>query len=313
MTATPIVMWKDNRAPSLTDTIRIDGAAFDLTGSTVKLKMRLETSATLEVDAAATIVSAAAGTVRYDWAAADVDTAGEYVAWWEVTLAGGKKQDTDEFPVVVREHAPTATLCTLADVREALGPLTTTERGRDDLIENLIVEASAAIQDWTQREFAPAVAAATRRFPVRSLRVDLAPYDLRSVTALTLHPEDGSPTVLAATTGYLLEPVGAPQGTYTAIRLAGDVAGTFNSDVARRYGYAYLDVAGAWGFAAVPQPVRRACIITVAAWADRPTAEYGIVGGFDEPRQIEPGTQLSLDLPLAAVRLLNRYARPGFH
>jgi hypothetical protein len=33
-----------------------------------------------------------------------------------------------------------------------------------------------------------------------------------------------------------------------------------------RYGYAQLDVTGAWGFATVPDSLKRACAITVQSW-----------------------------------------------
>ena len=165
----PIQHTKNNRSPSLADTIRVDGIAFDLSGSTAKFKMRAEGVTTpLKVDAAATVISASTsltgshelpkgtltvastsgflstgallvnssqyvnyeaitattflgcsggtgtiaggsavvqiGGVRYDWAALDVDTAAEYLGWWEITLPSSKTQDTPEFELVVVEH-----------------------------------------------------------------------------------------------------------------------------------------------------------------------------------------------------------------
>ena len=110
-------MWVGNRLPAASDTITIDGSPVDLTGASVKFMMREESSSTLKVNASATVVSAVGGQVRYDWAAADVDTKGEYRAWFRVTLSG-KDQDTPEFTVNFLAHDATPVipwLCRVAD------------------------------------------------------------------------------------------------------------------------------------------------------------------------------------------------------
>jgi hypothetical protein len=53
--------------------------------------MRLQGQNTLKVDAAATVVSPAAASVRYDWETVDTDTAGIFEGEWEVTFGDGKQ------------------------------------------------------------------------------------------------------------------------------------------------------------------------------------------------------------------------------
>lgn len=132
-------MFVGNRSPSLTDTITVNGVAFDLTGSTVKLQMRQANSATLKVDATATIVNAASGQVQYNWAALDVDTQGEYAAWWRVTLPSTLVQDSPEFEVSIKAHAATA--LTLDELKEHV------EAGiTEAALERLLIEAVAQVE-----------------------------------------------------------------------------------------------------------------------------------------------------------------------
>lgn len=96
----------NNTSPSLSDTIQTEDGVTDLSGAAVKFMMREVESATTKIDSSAVTVSAANGTVRYDWGATDLDTQGEYRAWWRVTFGSGRVQDTPEFTIVVDTHTP---------------------------------------------------------------------------------------------------------------------------------------------------------------------------------------------------------------
>lgn len=80
---------QNQTGPDLERQLLLDGAALDLTGATVTFRMST-TDYTTIVDAAATIVTAANGTVKYEWQASDTATPGTFRGQFHVTLQSGQ-------------------------------------------------------------------------------------------------------------------------------------------------------------------------------------------------------------------------------
>lgn len=81
---------RGDRGPSFAATLRdAAGVAIDLTtAAAVKLLVATPTP----LDVAVTIVTPTEGTIRYDWAEGDTDTAGVFNAELEIDWGGGLKQ-----------------------------------------------------------------------------------------------------------------------------------------------------------------------------------------------------------------------------
>lgn len=81
-------MKQGDSKPSLRAVLNDDGVALDLTGTTVRLKIRRANEATFLINEAVVLEDAPNGIVRYDWATDDLDTAERsYQAEFEVTYA----------------------------------------------------------------------------------------------------------------------------------------------------------------------------------------------------------------------------------
>lgn len=296
----PLVWFVGNRNPSITEQITSGGSPVDLTGATVTFKMRPLNSSTEKVSQPATVVDAAQGQVRYDWADVDVNTAGFFLVWWEVTLAG-KTQSMREAVIELRAHAPvSADMTTLDEVKQQL-EIRTDER--DPVVAMLISAASEAINQRCRRELTPRSTAVARTFAVRSKTLSLRPYDLRSVSALVFDPSGVNVTLTAA--DYRLGPAGgwSLTGTFTRVQLARSFA--LHGTALAEFGEADLRVTGDWGAwdtPDVPEAVRRACIVTVGSWIDRAVAEYGDL--VEEQPGVTAARARTWAVPSAAYDLL---------
>ena len=78
-----------DRLPSISGVICQGSARVNLTGASVALKIRRSDLSAAAVSRTATVASGTLGKVSYLWAAADVETPGEYLMEWVVTFAGG--------------------------------------------------------------------------------------------------------------------------------------------------------------------------------------------------------------------------------
>lgn len=79
--------------PAFSTVLYNGSTPLDLTAASgVRLIVKLPGAVAAKVDAAMTIVSAAAGSVSYQWQTADTDTAGRYEMEIEVTWNNGRRR-----------------------------------------------------------------------------------------------------------------------------------------------------------------------------------------------------------------------------
>jgi hypothetical protein len=281
-----ITHFKGNRSPSLTDTIKVDGVVFDLTGSTVKLKMRAESSSTLKVNTAAVVVNAPGtdGKVRYDWAAGDVDTDDTYLAWWEVTLPSAKVQETPAFVIQIVDHDP-AQVTDYIDREDLKSTLSLTSQTYADAdIDRAITAASRGIDQACNRRFYPDADNTHIRYFTPKDHLTLGIGDLISLnTFQTDMAGTGSfSTTWTLNTDFTLEPMNALEEgfgqPYNRIRILPRMTAL------RFYGWPReAKVTGQWGWAAVPEPVKQATGLLAGRLLKRAReAPFGVVNlGFE--------------------------------
>lgn len=93
-----IYVKQNDRRPAAPAILRRGDNVVNLTTATqVTFKMRPIRGVELKVDSTADVTAATSGAVEYRWAAGDTDTAGEYLAEWEVTWSDGT---TETFPTI---------------------------------------------------------------------------------------------------------------------------------------------------------------------------------------------------------------------
>lgn len=226
---------------------------------------------------------------------------------------------------------PTA-LTTLHAVREYVlrNP---TDGSQDFQFRRLINSYSKAIYRYTRREWLPATAGAARKFAYSGAGfLSLAPYEARTVTAVTLFTDMptanqrtlnvGSSTVESE---FRLGPRGkTTEGTYLwidiATRLLGlgafsylpNVYAPFWTVIGRDAGYE-VTVTGDWGVGSVPTDVELALLVAIKDAYENPTGyAAGTEGGLQFVEQVESDTgpdARARNLPVESRALLIPYKR----
>jgi hypothetical protein len=209
-------------------------------------------------------------------------------------------------------------LCTVADVKQELE--ITGDTSRDATIQAVITGTSRAIHTMTERQFRcedtpdeDGNITYSFRMNSNSYLIDLSPYDLGDTTntTVTLHP--GQPEELElANTLWVGEPIGA-KWTTQVIRISNDVTSLHLAEFTRDFGYTIFAVKSPnWGFPRIPEDVKRAAIITVAANLDRRLDAYNFAPAnelVDMDAGVQPPRQMAFSIPLAAMVMLNPYRR----
>lgn len=181
-----------------------------------------------------------------------------------------------------------ADLCSVADVRQFIQK-PAADQNQDMILGWLITLASAEVERHAQREFTPSTAQ-TRVFVWRDgSLLDLAPYDIRTVTSVTLDPDIAPGTVVPAA-NYRLRPKPNRDGVYQWIEFRQD----FLSDVERE-----VSIVGDWGFAAVPAEAKLATVVTTADWFRDKVAAFGttfneVTSRFEVPELLPAGAMSAL-------------------
>ena len=289
----PITHFKGARQPPLFGTLESDDPLFDPlpSGATATFYMRAVNSNTLKINgAAATITSEPANTLRYDWATADVDTAGFFVGWWRVTLVSGQYAESPEFLIWFDDHVPEGGA--YISVEELKSSLSLQSSYADADIQNAVVAASRSIDARVGRTFTLGTAGEVRTYETNApgwVEID----DANAITSVVVN---GTAAVSGTDYNQVAGGVGWPITTLESI-------GGYTFPTRTRV----IVVTGQFGWPAVPESVKAAAKIVAARFLTRARAapfgvlNFGFDGGAANLARFDP----DLDL------LLSDYERSG--
>jgi hypothetical protein len=329
----PFVITQGQISPSAATVLTTNARLFDLTGCTVAFSMRAVGSSTLTVNHSPAVIlgDPLNGSVRYDWILGDTATAGQFSGWWTVTLPNSKAEDSPEFEIEVTSHSPAGPYA-LVSLEEMLDHLRLKNQVRqvkendEQEIRRLILAASNRFEEVTNHRITVEVGTThTFRYD-GDVVMDMAPYDLRSLTRVTIDT-DVAPFILDPSQ-YRLEPRNRPHGFYTHIDLQPYMPGggsgiNFWSGGANGYvgvgSRAFgreVQVLGDWGWTTIPESVKHGVLVLAARGFNNPMGAQAIDTGnvrmqFTRGTASGAGKVVGDDLPDEVASAWRPFVRPA--
>jgi hypothetical protein len=222
------------------------------------------------------------GGVQYDWAALDVDTAGEYLCWFQITLPSAKTQDTPEFEFVLTDHVPTVpNLYVQLEEFKSTIELSGTSFSDED-VKIALRAACRAIDEKCDRRFYPDTDANQVRYYSPDNYSTLPIDDLVTLTTLKID-RDGNGTfdeTWTVNTDFVTEPLNAAADSKPWTQICVHPLGSYYFPI----GYPRtVELTGKFGWLAAPAQIEQATTLLAHRLLKRARqAPFGISGlGLD--------------------------------
>lgn len=168
----------------------------------------------------------------------------------------------------------------------------------DSVIESAVTAATAWVTSYCGRDFNDAETATARRFhaPGHCQIVEVDDFSTTSGLVVKTDPGgDGTFETTLTSSGYQAEPFngivsGMTGWPFTRIRFIDSYV--YPASTHRPV----LEVTAQWGWAAIPEPVKRATLIMAARLYKRRDSAEGVLSGFGDFGPVRVGTRIDPDV-----------------